>query len=358
MKRRTRIAQAAPAFAVLFGGLACAMRENPVPRDGHASDPVIAAAGDIADPGGRQRETSALLLDSPPGGGGRSGTAGADSTLASSPLAAILALGDNQYEDGTLAEYRRLYEPTWGRLKDKTYPVPGNHEYGVPLAAGYFDYFGPRAGPRGKGYYSFDVGEWHLIALNSEIAHERFGIEHPDPEEEEEEDEDTNGGNDDEDEEIVLDASESDLRRPSAQLEWLRKDLAATDAKCVLAYWHRPRFSSGDHGGYESVHPFWEALYEANADLVLVAHDHDYERFAPMSPDGRRDPERGIRQFVVGTGGTLNQEGFDEIHSNSEVRASQQWGVLKLRLNPSSYRWEFQPAQGSTFRDSGIGECH
>ena len=263
------------------------------------------AAGDIAcEPGAsvtatrcRQRQTSNLLTR--PG------------------VAAVLSLGDSQYEDGEYSEFTgpNAYHATWGRVKAKTKPVPGNHEYHVSGASGYFRYYGATAGERGKGYYSFDLGSWHLIALNSEIS--------------------TSTG--------------------STQERWLRADLRATRKRCVLAYWHRPRFSSGEHGGSSSVAGFWQALYEARADLILSAHDHDYERFAPQNPSGRADPN-GIRQFVVGTGGA-DHGSVGGAEPNSQARNGTTFGVLKLTLRGNGYDWRFIPEAGGTFTDAGSGSC-
>jgi calcineurin-like phosphoesterase family protein len=280
-----------------------------------ATTQVIAAAGDIAcDPGSpsfqhlegaadacHMRATANLLTKVDP--------------------VVVLTLGDNQYENGTLAKYRRSYDPTWGRLKDRTRPAPGNHEYRTPGAAGYFDYFGAAAGSRSAGWYSFDVGAWHLIALNSECANV--------------------GG----------------CGKGSRQERWLRADLAAHPSACTLAYWHKPRFSSGLHGDDPTYTAFWRALYAARADVVLVGHDHDYERFAPQRPDGALDPARGIREFVVGTGGKTHY-GFRTIRRNSQVRNTGTFGVLRLALRPGSYDWRFLPEPGKHFTDAGHASCH
>jgi 3',5'-cyclic AMP phosphodiesterase CpdA len=277
--------------------------------------PLIAAAGDIAcDPASRSFH-----------GGTASANAchmGATARLLGTPHpVVVLTLGDNQYENGTLAKFRRSYDRSWGRLKGRTRPAPGNHDYRTPRAAGYFDYFGPAAGRRSRGYYSFDVGGWHLIALNSECA--------------------PIGG----------------CTTGSRQERWLRADLAAHPARCTLAYWHKPRFSSGMHGNNATYVAFWQALYRAGADVVLVGHDHDYERFAPQTPHGKADPASGIRQFVVGTGGKTH-DGFRTIRANSQVRNSGTFGVLRLTLHPSSYDWRFVPEPGKTFTDRGHGSCH
>jgi LysM repeat protein len=265
-------------------------------------DPVVIAAGDIANCSNVEDWETAYLLD------GLEGT--------------VLVLGDNAYEVGSIEEYNACYEPTWGRHKARTRPVPGNHEYGTDGAAGYYTYFGDRATPlepgctKGcKGYYSFDVGAWHLIALNGEI--------------------DNNPG--------------------SEQEQWLRADLAAHPTTCTLAYWHRPRFSSGRHGNGAG-DALWRALYDYGADVVLVGHDHDYERFAPQDANGQLAPDRGIRQFVVGTGGAPLRD-FVFIQPNSEARNSETFGVLKLVLHPTSYDWEFIPIPRQTFRDAGSAPC-
>ncbi len=231
---------------------------------------------------------------------------------------AVLALGDTQY-DGALSDFQRSYDPTWGRFKQITHPAIGNHEYDTG-GHGYFTYFGDRAGRPGAGFYSFDLGNWHLISLNSNC--ERVG----------------------------------GCGRGSPQERWLREDLAKHSKKCTLAYWHHPRFSSGtEHGSDSNVHAFWEALYEHGADVVLGAHEHNYERFAPQTPDRRVDRSRGIRQFVVGTGGKSLYE-FGRPLPTSEVRKAT-FGVLRLTLSRSSYEWRFVPTGGS-FQDSGRDRCH
>ena len=275
----------------------------------------IAAVGDIAcDPdsdsfnGGRgdglecrQRATSDLIV----GAGYR----------------AVLALGDLQYENGELSKFRASYGPSWGRLKRITHPTPGNHEYETEGAAGYYRYFGAAAGGFRKGYYSFDLGGWHLIALNSNCSEI--------------------GG----------------CGAGSRQERWLRADLAAhSSATCTLAYWHHPRFSSGEHGSDPTYTAFWQALYNANADLVLVGHDHDSERFAPQTPSGDLDRARGIREFVVGSGGKSLRT-FPTVRPWSQARDVSSMGILELTLRANGYGWRFRPAVGS-FTDSGKGSCH
>ena len=200
-------------------------------------------------------------------------------------------------------------------------PAPGNHEYWTGGAAGYFEYYGAAAEDPSKGYYSFDLGRWHLIALNSNC--------------------DEVGG----------------CGRRSAQTRWLRQDLATSRARCTLAYWHHPRFSSGPHGSSAAYREFWRALYAANADVVVVGHDHDYERFAPQNAEGLADSARGLRELVVGTGGKSLYP-FDGRAANSEARNATTFGVLKLTLRPKSYAWRFVPVAGGTFTDSGSAACH
>jgi chitodextrinase len=280
-----------------------------------AEDPVVVAAGDIAcDPADANFN----------GGLGTPWTCGmmrtSDAVLDANP-AAVLALGDNQYSDGQLSKFQASYDITWGRFKSLIHPAIGNHEYNDPAggAAGYFNYFGDAAGDPAKGYYSWDLGSWHLIGLNSECS--RAGGCGP----------------------------------GSPQEAWLRNDLADHSNNCTLAYWHEPRWSSGQHGSDADYDAIWTDLYNANADLVLVGHDHDYERFAPQGPDGNYDP-RGVREFVVGTGGK-NHYPVGAPIANSEVRNGDTFGVLKLTLHPASYDWQFVPEAGGSFTDSGTSTC-
>jgi acid phosphatase type 7 len=259
-------------------------------------DPVIAIAGDIAGDGAGDSATAALLDSLGP--------------------TAVLTAGDNVYPSGTASEYALYYDPTWGRHKALTFPTPGNHEYLTAGASGYFGYFGSRAGVSGKGYYSYDLGSWHLIALNSQIAH----------------------------------------GATSEQVTWLKNDLASTTARCVLAYWHNPRFSAGIYSDDVGYQPFWNALYEAGADVVINAHDHNYQRYARMTPSGARDDARGIREFVAGTGGRSHYA--LKADSRREAADATSFGVLKLTLRPGSYDWQFVPVQGRTFTDSGSTACH
>jgi hypothetical protein len=203
------------------------------------------------------------------------------------------------------------------------HPAPGNHEYNTPGAAGYFQYFGEAAGPSGRGYYSFELGAWHILSLNSNYE---FGV--------------------------GVDAG-------SLQASWIRDDLAAhASTKCTLAYWHHPLFSSGQNGNYPGMKPIFDILYNANAEIVVNGHDHLYERFGPQTGDGRADAARGIREFVVGTGGVTANYNFPATKPNSEVRIRNQNGVLKLTLLAESYQWEFVTTPNGAVADSGSGGCH
>ncbi len=288
-----------------------------------SGDVVVAGAGDIScDPNNpppvpncQQGPTSDLLL-------------GIDPEV-------VLTFGDNQYENGQLANFQNYYGPTWGRLKAKTRPAIGNHEYNVS-PSGYFDYFngagnatGP-AGDRTKGYYSYDAGAWHVVVLNSN-CNKITGT--------------TNG---------------ADCAVGSTQYNWLQNDLSTHPSLCTLAYWHHPLYTSGSH--YQDVDeqyvkPLFQLLYNNNAELVLNGHDHDYERFAPQDANGKADAARGVREIVVGTGGR-DLDGFRITSPNVESRNSQTFGVIKLTLHASSYDWQFVPEAGQTWTDSGSTNCH
>jgi hypothetical protein len=262
--------------------------------------PVMVGAGDIAACDSRGDEITAALLDRIEG--------------------TVFTTGDNAYERGTDQEFRECYDPSWGRHRTRTRPSVGNHEYGTPGAAGYFRYFGAAAGEPGRGYYSYSLGAWHLVVLNSNCR-------------------------------IVACDAESE------QVRWLRADLAAHPTRCTVAYWHHPRWGSGPHGGAESMAVIWLALYDAGADLVLAGHNHLYERFAPQDPSGRLDGARGIREITVGTGGRSHYQ-VRRVAANSEVRNTDTFGVLKVTLEPTRYTWEFVPEPGKTFRDAGATTCH
>ena len=284
-------------------------------------DPVLAVVGDIA--------CSPADVDY----NGGLGTASACRMLATSnlavarqsSLAGVLLLGDNQYETGDLASYQTSFGPTWGRLGSLIHPTIGNHEYGTPGAAGYFTYFGAAAGDPAKGYYSFDVGTgpgtWHVVVLNSNCT--------------------AIGG---------CDAA-------SPQVAWLRADLASHPTDCTLAAWHHPRYSSGPHGNDPTVSTLWDVLMEQGADLVLVGHDHLYERFAPQDSDSRRDVVRGMRQILVGTGGR-SLYGVASARPNVEALDATTFGALFLTLKPTGYDWSFESIDGGPPRDQGFGACH
>lgn len=264
------------------------------------SDPILVGAGDIATCRGTDDEATAALLDAIGG--------------------TVFTAGDNVYSDGTSEEFAKCYAPSWGRHKARIRPAVGNHEYHTPGAAGYFAYFGEAAGDPSKGYYSYDLGAWHIVVINSNC--------------------DEIGG----------------CEPGSAQEQWLRADLAAHPTACTLAYWHHPLFSSGQHGSQTEVQPIWQALYEAHADVVINGHDHNYERFAPQNPSGQADPEWGIREFVVGTGGA-NLRPIGEPVANSEIRDADTAGIIQLTLHPTSYDWQFMPIAGKTFTDAGSAAC-
>ncbi len=279
-----------------------------------AAHPVIAAVGDLVCSKGKKTPTTCQH-------------ASVATLIGQLDPDLLLLLGDIQYEEATLTDFNRFYQPTWGKFKAITRPSAGNHEYETPGAAGYYDYFNGvgkqsgLAGHRARGYYSFDIGEWHVVALNSNC--------------------DWVGG----------------CEKGSRQERWLRADLAANPTKCTLAYWHHPRFSSGWNGNYPSMEAIWQALYDHHADLVLTGHDHVYERFAPQTATGAFDRNRGLRSFVVGTGGK-SLSTFATRQRNSVLRSNAAFGVLKLTLQPTSYRWEFVPAPGYSLSDVGGAACN
>lgn len=279
------------ALAALFAGLLVSLHAAPV----RAADPVLVGAGDIATCGERGDEITANMLDRIAG--------------------TVYTLGDNAYESGTLSEYRNCYGPSWGRHKNRTRPVPGNHEY-YSGGGGYFKYFGARAGPAGRGYYSYNLGTWHVVSLNSEIA----------------------------------------ANTTSPQYRWLQNDLAASNKPCTIAMWHRPVFNSGaEHGNDTKMAQIYNLLDRSGADLALVGHEHLYERFAPQTSAGRADPN-GLTQITVGTGGRHLYD-FGTIKPNSRVRNDNTFGVLKLTLHARSLDFRFVPQPGRTFTDSGTISC-
>lgn len=268
---------------------------------------TLVGAGDIADCKELDgAEATAKLIDAIPG--------------------TVFAAGDLAYEKGTAREFEDCYGKTWGRFKGRTRPAIGNHEYGTRKAAPYFAYWGQAAGPPEKGYYSYDLGAWHIIVLNTNCNQRGVG----------------------------------GCAAGSPQEQWLRQDLAEHPAACTLAYGHHPLFSSGffsRHGNHPELRPLWQALYEVRAEIILAGHEHNYERFAPQDPLGNPDPQNGIRQFVVGTGGG-SLTPFGNPAQNSEIRNNHTFGVLKLTLSAGGYSWKFEPEAGKTFRDSGTGLCH
>jgi uncharacterized repeat protein (TIGR01451 family) len=265
-------------------------------------DPTMLLAGDISACDTTGDEATAVLLDRLPG--------------------TVAPIGDLAYEYGTASDFANCYDPSWGRHKARTRPVTGGHDYLTTNATPYYDYFGAAAGDPSKGYYSYELGAWHIVSLNS-VCEQVGGC-----------------------------------GTGSAQEQWLRSDLASHPAMCTLAYFHNPRFSSGaEHGSDAAFQPFWQDLYDANADLILDGFDHIYERFAPQTPAGASDPIRGIREIVVGTGGRSHYP-FGSIQPNSEVRNNDTFGVLKATLHPTSYDWQFVPEAGHTFTDSGSSGCH
>jgi hypothetical protein len=269
---------------------------TPIPPPVPPSAPqIFVGAGDIGWCGSPGPEQTARLVDSIGG--------------------TVFTAGDNAYFFGTAQEFRDCYDPSWGRLKSRTRPVPGNHEYAGAGPGPYFDYFGASAGPSGLGYYSFELGDWHAIALNSNI----------------------------------------DVGAASGQMAWLRADLAASSKKCSLAYWHHPLFTSGPNGSQTYMRDVWRVLYDSGVDVIINGHEHLYERFAPQDPDGRPDQPRGIREFIVGTGGA-SLYNFVTRSPNSEQQISNTFGVLKLTLSSGQYQWDFIPVSGAG--DTGIGSCH
>lgn len=268
---------------------------SPTTDSGNTDVAVLIGAGDIGVCGSSGTGGTARLLDDRPG--------------------TVIAVGDLAYPNGTVEQFEKCYDPAWGRHKERTRPAPGNHEYYTAGAAPYFSYFGFPAGPPGLGYYRYRSGVWQVYSLNSNVA-------------------------------------------DGLQLQWLKRELAGQPSTCSVAYFHHPLFSSGPHGLLPSMPPLrepWFELYDAGADVIISAHEHFYERFAPQTPDRQLDVQYGIRQFVVGTGGAPLTQPVRRA-ANSEVIIST-FGVLRLVLEPQSYRWEFI-SEGGAVLDSGTGQCH
>jgi hypothetical protein len=312
---RLRVASAVAVVALAAVGMTLGTRSHASTRRGGiaaigptteppAAPPpaTLLAAGDIASCDSAGDELTGSLLDLVPG-------------------ATVATLGDTVYETGTAAEFAACYDTTWGKAKVRTKPAPGNHDYLTFRAGGYYAYFGPTAGDQFKGYYSYDLGAWHVLVLNSNCGW------------------------------VACDAG-------SPQEQWIRKDLDEHPSVCTLAYWHHPRFSSGaEHGSNLTMVDIYATLYERGVDVVLAGHDHDYERFAPLDPAGAVDQARGIRSFVVGTGGRSHYP-FGTPLPGSEVRNADTYGVLSLTLRATGYDWRFLTPPGSKFTDAGSGGCH
>lgn len=263
-----------------------------------SAPPVLVGAGDISSCSSSGDEATAALLDSIPG--------------------IVFTAGDNVYSRGSSADFANCYAHSWGRHKRRTLPAPGNHDYKTRGARGYFEYFGPNAGEPGAGYHRYTLGDWDVFVLNSQIG----------------------------------------AGPQSNQVQWLRAQLDSTRRRCQVAIMHYPRFSSGPHGGSGRMRAIWQALYEGGAEVVIAGHDHIYERFAPQTPAGAPDSARGIREFIVGTGGRDHYRIRKKPVRNSEVRNDDTFGVLMLTLHSASYDWRFVPVAGARFSDAGSGVCH
>jgi hypothetical protein len=308
--RRAALWRGAAAAVLTLWLSACGGAEEGAPATAPAAAPpnpprtvTVVAAGDIADCGNDGTMFPMATLTA---------------ALVSPSDSAVLTLGDNTYPIGAPKEFSDCLELSWGPLKSRIRPSPGNHDYMTTDAAGYFAYFGAAAGPGRRGYYSYELGAWHVVALNSNV----------------------------------------DASIGSPQYLWLQRDLAdAVGARCTLAYWHHPVFSSGPHGNDPKMAEIYRLLHAAGAELVLVGHDHVYERFAPQDADGRADPERGIRSFTAGTGGARLYS-WKTVRENSEFRDNSAHGLLRLDLEESGYRWAFVPVGGGPPRDEGRGDCH
>lgn len=283
------------------------LENREAPSSATVETTMFVGAGDIAECPTQGDERTAELLDE---------------IVAEHPETVVYTTGDNAYQDGSYQEYLDCYGPSWGRHKDRTYPAVGNHEFKQTKAEGYHEYWGERGGPFDLYYYSYDVADWHIIVLNSECH--RVGCE--------------------------FNSEDGD------QVEWLEADLEASDARCTIALWHTPRWSSGRYANDPEYGTFWRVLYKHGVEIVLNGHEHLYERFEPMDPAGDVDEARGIQQFTVGTGGG-NLRGFRDLHANSAARGSEH-GVLQFELAPDGYAWEFLAVDGADFTDAGSATCH
>jgi acid phosphatase type 7 len=267
---------------------------------------VLVGAGDIAGCNSNGDEITAKLVTG---------------VLKENVSASVFTLGDNVYPNGTSQEFADCYNPSWGTFKARTRPVPGNHDYNTTNATGYYGYYGAKAGDPNKGYYSYNLGAWHIAVVNSNCA--------------------AIGG----------------CEAGSVQEKWLRSDIKASANKCQIVMWHHPRFSSGlEHGNAEFMADIWKAATENGVELVLSGHEHTYERFAPMNAAGEADAS-GTTEFVVGSGGISHYHAGIK-KPNSQVFNDDTWGVLKLKLQASGYEFQFLPELGKSFTDSGSGICH
>jgi hypothetical protein len=313
--RISRIIGLMPFMLVLAPGPAFTQSEKPVASPAAVTVQAEAPA-QVASPEGTAEESVVLVgagdIANCKVGDGHKATADVLDTIPGT----VFTLGDHAYPRGSKKSFEECYDISWGRHKERTRPSPGNHDLISNNGRAYYDYFGDAAGPRGLGYYSYRLGAWHIIVLNSDLP----------------------------------------MTRNSRQVSWLRKDLADNPSTCTLAYWHVPMFSSGAHGDQPELIDTWRVLHKAGVDVVVNGHDHDYERFAPQDPNGDPDPERGIREFVVGTGGAGVYR-FKKLAKNSEVRHWQSYGVIKFTLHPGSYDWEYVIADGKPFEDKGSAQC-
>ncbi len=297
--RKMGLLVASMALAVLVACVTAVLTAGP--GVGQTATVTLVGAGDIASCSQNNDSATARLLGRIPG--------------------TVFTLGDNVYPSGTTEKFRKCYDPTWGRHKPRTKPTLGNHDYTTNGSSDYFDYFGARAGARGKGYYSYERGGWHIVALNSNC--EKVG----------------------------------GCGRRSPQGRWLRNDLANNPSRCTLAYFHEPLYASGTGSDAPEVRPFWNILYNRHAEVILAGHAHRYERYAKITPDGARSAN-GIRQFIVGTGGEPGGQFDGPYHPDMQRFKRNTPGVLKLNLRADSYAWKFVPVAGETFTDSGTDPCH
>jgi hypothetical protein len=300
--RKTTLVFASMTLALLLACIAAVL--TAVSGGAQTTTVTLVGAGDIAGCSQSYDSATARLLGRIPG--------------------TVFTLGDNVQGQGALSEYKNCYDPTWGKYKRRTKPTAGNHDYNTEGARGYFDYFGWRANPR-RGYYSYERGSWHIVALNSNC--DRDGV----------------GG----------------CGRLSPQGRWLRNSLNNHQRKCTLAYFHHPRYATGKNTTSTKVKPLWNILYDHRAEVILSGHAHRYERYAPIRPGGVVDQQNGIRQFIVGTGGkTDGGEIYRSQAPGLQVVKLGTPGVLRLNLSAGSYTWKFVPIAGKTFTDSGTDECH